>query len=218
MFPANAIRRHLEEICSAMRDHRRVWEEVMARPSTRHEGNAAAYAAARPHKVRMEQAWSLLAAHIPEELPHESPDTLEAWLRLCEVDVPAFRIGYLKERVYRSLKQVSLSPTQRDRVLRLALHHLGAPQWRREWRQLSRLAVRLATPAFLDAVEHVWVNTRTDQDRVKVGLFIGALLQRRDLRPHRPEGWADVPQQVDRIRKDYWDQVLLPRYQRTGWA
>jgi hypothetical protein len=166
----------------------------------------------------MEVAWSRLAAHLPEALPHLDPRTLERWLLICEVDVPAFRIGYLKERVYRSIKQCALTPTQLDRILRVALHHLGAPQWRREMRELSRLAVLIATPEFISGVDHVWRGARTDQDRVKVGLFIGALLQRRDLRPHFPETWREIPGQVAELRKRYWEDVVVPRYQRSGWA
>jgi hypothetical protein len=172
----------MEEIRSAMADHQRVWNEVYAKQAQlKRKDNTEAYAEARPHWERLHRAWERLASLLPSFEPGSSPEATYAWIQVCEIDVPAFRIGYLKEQIYRKFKKAPLNEEHRQRILALALHHLQACQWRRELRTLSPLAVSLADTDFLREVEALWSSDLQEIDRYKIGLFFSALLQRKDL-------------------------------------
>ena len=128
MSDLRTIRACMEEIRAAMADHQRVWREVKAAQArltgrgSRGQGNREAYGAARPHWERMARAWERLARELPEGGLDEAPGSVDLWIEVCEMDIPAFRLGYLKEQFW------GMPLDDRDRykvalALRRVLHH-----------------------------------------------------------------------------------------------
>ncbi len=200
-----------------MADHQRVWNEVYAKQAhLKKKSNREAYAEARPHWEELHRAWERLAAFLPEFEPGSSLEATNAWIQVCEIDVPAFRMGYLKEQIYRKLKRAPLNEEQTQRILSLALYHLQAPQWRRELRALSPLAVSLADDPFLRAIETLWATDLTEIDRYKVGLFFSALLQRKDLAGQSTVERHHVLSIVKALRNDHWKAITEAREERRN--
>ena len=77
-------------------------------------------------------------------------EAIDAILDFLETDIPAFRCGYAKEKFYRRLKNMSLTQNQIDRVKTIALDQCASDCYRREFRDLARLFIRLADQNFVE--------------------------------------------------------------------
>lgn len=71
-------------------------------------------------------------------------------IEFCEVDIPAFRCGYAKQRYFRKLKSLPLSDAHQVRLRRLAVDLCRGPNYGREMRDLSRLMIVLADHDLVD--------------------------------------------------------------------
>lgn len=66
-----------------------------------------------------------------------------------EIDIPAHRCGYVKEKYLRKLKSTELSETQKERLKQAALALVSRGKFRREFRDWSRLMIVLADETFV---------------------------------------------------------------------
>jgi hypothetical protein len=73
-------------------------------------------------------------------------------LEFLAVDVLAFGTGYAKEKCYRRLKHVELSPAQDQKIRAIALQRCASNEYRREDSELRRLVTKLADLDFLEKV------------------------------------------------------------------
>ena len=86
-------------------------------------------------------------------------------IEFLEVDIPAFRCGYAKEWYLRKLKNLPLSKPQCARLEKLALDMCGAPVFRREFREMTRLMIKLAEE---DLIEELRKLAESKSERIKL--------------------------------------------------
>lgn len=175
---AKQLRSHLEAIHRLMASHRQVWEAEKARTGD----NGAAYSAARRNWLAMMDHWTELYDLLPEwdRLERGDAEAVEGYLTFIEQDVPAFRVGYLKERVYRQLQRLQLSQIQRGRVLRHTLALVSHPDYRREMGALGILASKVCDEAFIAQLAQHFKAPAEPRIQVKAARM---LLQIHALRP-----------------------------------
>ena len=133
-------------------------------------------------------AWSALSL-LFNELERYEKDFLagETWaidaiIEFLEVDIPAFRCGYAKERYYRKLKSLALTEQQKDRIKNIAFKMSQSDNYRREFRDLARLMVKLADREFVEKMKSISENS-TPNIKFKIRIILETILQNRlDLR------------------------------------
>lgn len=76
-------------------------------------------------------------------------------LDFLEVDIPAHRCGYAKEKFYRRLKSFSLNANQTERIRRLAFKLCASGNYRREFRDLVRLMIKIADENFIEKIKEL---------------------------------------------------------------
>lgn len=114
------------------------------------------------------------------------PGSVDAILDFVEVDLPAFRTGYVKEKIYRKLKSMSLEPQQVERPASIALAQCDSDRYAREFRQLIRLMIKLADKEFVSKLAGK-MNSTHGIVRFKTQRMLTAILDNReDLQNERP--------------------------------
>ena len=92
------------------------------------------------------------------------PQAIDAILDFSEVDIPAFRCGYAKQKYFRKLKSLSLNKAQEERLRRLAYDLCRSPNYGREITDLARLMIRLANDPLIRELQQL---SRDTDDRVR---------------------------------------------------
>ncbi len=80
------------------------------------------------------------------------PESINAILDFIATDIPAFRCGYAKEKYLRRMKSQHLDPSQTERILKIGLEMCGKESYRREFRDLARVLIKLADSSFVESV------------------------------------------------------------------
>lgn len=78
---------------------------------------------------------------------------IDAILDFLEVDVPAFRCGYAKEKFFRRLKSLPLGSDQIERIRSLAYKLCATDSYRREFRDLARSMIKFANTDFVERIK-----------------------------------------------------------------
>jgi hypothetical protein len=103
-------------------------------------------------------------------------------LEFLVVDVLAFRSGYAKEKFYRRLKHVELSPAQIEKIKNIALQRCASKEYRRDDSDLRRLVTKHADLEFLDRVAEIPAAEGSRVEGHKKQMFQTVLAGRKDLR------------------------------------
>jgi hypothetical protein len=103
-------------------------------------------------------------------------------LEFLAVDVLAFRAGYDKEKCYRRLKHVELSPIQIEQIKNIALLRCASDEYRREDLELRRLVTKLADSAFLQKIAAIPAHNGSRVAVHKERMIEAVLAGRKDLR------------------------------------
>lgn len=107
---------------------------------------------------------------------------IDAILNFIEVDIPAFRCGYAKTVYFRKLKSLRLNEIQKERIGKIAYKMCASENYRREFRDLARLMIKIADEDFLEKIKLLRENSR-DIVRFKTDLMLQTIVQNRvDLR------------------------------------
>lgn len=106
------------------------------------------------------------------------PSAIDAILDFLETDIPAFRCGYVKEKFFRRLKSMSLNSAQTERVRNLALELCKTESYRREFRDLVRLTIKLADTAFVGRIRGL-VESSDGIVKFKSQLMLSTILSNR---------------------------------------
>jgi hypothetical protein len=80
-------------------------------------------------------------------------DAIDQVIDFLEIDIPAFRLGYQKEQIYRELKKIDLSAGQIARLKQIALALCTNDGYRRELSYTARLMSKLADREFIEELE-----------------------------------------------------------------
>jgi len=109
-------------------------------------------------------------------------------LEFLAVDVLAFGCGYAKEKCYRRLKHVELSPSQAGRIKDIALKRCASNEYRRDDTELRRLIAKIADLEFLEKIAaipaHDGSRVAGHKERMIRAVFDG----RKDLRDELKRG------------------------------
>jgi hypothetical protein len=138
----NRFRELVERLYIAHTEFQRVWKAYRPYCMTTKE----------PQEVTdaRNKFWAALNALFGKLQPFEQPflagdpKAIEAVLEFAEVDIPAFRCGYAKQRYFRKLKSLPLNKTQEARLRHLAYNLCRGPNYGRELADMARLMIRLA--------------------------------------------------------------------------
>jgi len=103
-------------------------------------------------------------------------------LEFLAVDISAFGCGYAKEKCYRRLKHVELSPNQVRLIKDIALKRCASDEYRREDAELRRLITKLADLEFLEKVAAIPARDESRVFEHKKRMFQSILAGRKDLR------------------------------------
>jgi hypothetical protein len=82
-----------------------------------------------------------------------------------EIDIPAFRCGYVKEKFLRKLKSVALAEHQQTRLKKVALSLVAQGHYRRELSGWSRLMIVMADEEFIRSLQDVIKSLDAGQAR-----------------------------------------------------
>jgi hypothetical protein len=81
--------------------------------------------------------------------------SIDGILDFIAVDIPAFRCGYAKEKYLRRLKSLHLNPSQIEFIREIGLSMCSSESYRREFRDLARLLIKLADSSFIENVREL---------------------------------------------------------------
>lgn len=76
-----------------------------------------------------------------------------------EIDIPAYRVGYMKESLYYELKKRELTLSQKERLLHYTLNLLSSPYFRRELGKLLKLIKKFTNDDFTNQLIELKSNT-----------------------------------------------------------
>jgi hypothetical protein len=103
-------------------------------------------------------------------------------LEFLAVDVLAFGCGYAKEKCYRRLKHVELSPSHIGRIKDIALKRCASNEYRRDDAELRRLVSKIADLEFLEKLTAIPAHDGSRVAGHKEGMIRAVLDGRKDLR------------------------------------
>ena len=103
-------------------------------------------------RERASSAITRAVANITLSFQGGEPKAIDSVLNFIEIGIPAFRTGYRKEWYYKTLKRLQLNDAQISRPNSYALTLLELSEYRRVWRELSRLLIVIADRQTLDEI------------------------------------------------------------------
>jgi hypothetical protein len=147
----------MNSVYKAHRDFHAAWSTRYRKPRTQPEPvevtNCRNY-----FFVQLDRLFNELAKY-EENFFNGKPEAIDAILNFLEVDIPAFRCGYAKEKFFRRLKSLPLNSIQEKRILDLAYKLCQTNTYRREFRDLVRLTIKLADKEFVERIESLRKNS-----------------------------------------------------------
>ena len=109
-------------------------------------------------------------------------------LEFLAVDILAFGCGYAKEKCYRRLKHVELSPSQIGLIKDIALKRCASDEYRREDAELRRLVAKIADLEFLEKISAIPADKGSKVADHKERMMKAVLDGRKDLRDELKRG------------------------------
>ncbi|HUR97898.1 MAG TPA: hypothetical protein VMZ26_07470 [Pyrinomonadaceae bacterium] len=135
------------------------------------------YALDRLYKERLDSIWNGFAGG--------EANSIDEVIDFLEIDIPAHRCGYVKEKLLRKLKSVELTESQRTRLKQAALDLVSKGKFRRELRDWARLMIRLADEEFVKGLEDVIQSLDTGAARGAERMLRTVLENRHDFQQER---------------------------------
>lgn len=156
------------------REYQRIYKETVTLTSS----SGKAYGAAGKLDPQLSEAYSALFELMPDEagLAKGEVNELEKLFEFLETDIHAFRCGYWKAEYFTLLKKLKLHPNHSARVRNLALNYIEWPGYRREFRELSRLAILHADQKFVEKVKHLYEEDQDEAVRQKAKIMLYKVL------------------------------------------
>lgn len=189
--------------------------------ATRRLPEKAAPAPRDPLEARLEQiraAWERMGELLPGDFPDEDAPCLEAWIDFEGMDAPAFRAGYLSERLSRAFQRVPASLPERRRLLALALREAAICAPRRELADLGWITAQLGGATEMEGLTAIFALAAEPPHRYKAGSILLKLLGLHpELRPACPIPLAALEREILHLRREHWERHLRPRIEAELW-
>jgi len=96
-----------------------------------------------------------------EEMRKGNPRNVEFVIRFLEKDEYKFGTGYIKEDIWRNLKRVSLTESQKERIRKVAFQYL-LKGMRREFWYMCRFIRHIANDTFQSQVQQYIKSEQAD--------------------------------------------------------
>ncbi len=106
-------------------------------------------------------------------------EAIDSIINFLEIDIPAFRCGYAKEKYFRKLKSLSLNENQKERIYNLAYNLCQSDSYRREFRDLVRLMIKIADADFIQKLKTLEEKS-DDIVKFKIKIMSETILQNRE--------------------------------------
>lgn len=123
-----------------------------------------------------EKLWSKLLYPLQSKFNTNAGSAVEEVLDFLEIDIPAFRCGYLKEHFLERLKGISLTDTQKLRLRGIALELCKNDTVRREFRRWVNLMRQIADKDFVNQLQDLL--TTNSKTRAAKLMLEGVLTQK----------------------------------------
>lgn len=104
---------------------------------------------------------------------------IDSIINFLEIDIPAFRCGYAKEKFFRKLKSLRLNENQKERLRNLAYNLCLSESYRREFRDLVRLMIKIADTDFIESLKQIEKESG-DIVKFKIKIMLKTILQNRE--------------------------------------
>lgn len=106
-------------------------------------------------------------------------EAIDSIINFLEIDLLAFRCGYAKEKYFRKLKSLQLNENQQERLLNLAYNLCVSDSYRREFRDLARLMIKISDTEFIEKLRPLEKES-DDIVKFKVRIMLGTILKNRE--------------------------------------
>lgn len=127
------------------------------------DANGVAYDAASPLSDKRDEFLAALFKELPfEKFLEGKPEAIDSILDFLEIDVRAFRCGYVKQWCFRKLKYLPLNQKQIVRLHEIMLAACQEKGQRGEMRDLVRLMIKIADETLVQELQRV---VRIDADK-----------------------------------------------------
>jgi len=120
-----------------------------------------------------------------ENFSNQKEGATDAVIDFLEIDIPAHRCGYIKEKFLRKLKSVELTGPQQTRLKEAALELVSSGSFRRELGDWWRLMINLADEEFVTSLRDIIRSLDTGSARGAERMLKVVLEHRLDLQ--RPD-------------------------------
>ncbi len=127
------------------------------------------------------ELWEKLLFPLQEKFAGDPASAVDDVIDFIEVDIPAFRCGYVKERFLRRLKSVQLTEGQQSRLRNIAVTMCKKGRLTREFRYWVRLMNLLANSDFVSELREIAL-TDSERSRYAANIMLKSIAsQRTDL-------------------------------------
>ena len=106
-------------------------------------------------------------------------EAIDSIINFLEIDIPAFRCGYAKEKYFRKLESLSLNENQKEKLRNIAFNLCSSDSYRREFRDLVRLMIKIADADFIEKLKTL-EKTSNDVIKFKIKMMSETILQNRE--------------------------------------
>lgn len=128
------------------------------------------------------QLWNRKLDPLQQRFSEDPRGTVDGVIDFLEIDIPAFRCGYLKEHFLQKLKAVELDATQKWRLKQATIDLCARMNFRRELRYWSRLMIKLADIDFIAELQEIARHSAGRKFNAAQHVLDTVLENRKDLR------------------------------------
>ena len=180
-MPDERLRSLMQDLYDAHRAFRQEWDkwwgegtQTMEPESVKNARDRFWEALNRLFDERLYSLWENFSAN--------KAKAADAVIDFLEIDIPAHRCGYVKEKFLRKLKSVELTEAQQTRLKGAAIELVSAGNFRREFGDWTKLMIVLADDAFIVRLREAGRSLDTVRARYADRMLGSVLDNRPDLR------------------------------------
>jgi hypothetical protein len=129
------------------------------------------------------ELWNNLLDPLQRKFHADPESAIDEVLDFLEVDIPAFRCGYLKEYFLDHIKSVGLTDVQKNRLRSIAVKLCEENTVRREFRRWIKLMIAIADSNFAARLNSLAKQLDEENQRATILMLKKLVKHRKDLSP-----------------------------------
>lgn len=124
----------------------------------------------------------ILALGLPE-INRDNPNTANNAIAFIGYQTKAFRIGYFKERLIRSLKRFPFNEVQKQELREIFIKHISNNIYYRELKELTRLMIQISDKDLIAEINNIAIQSDNPYIKNRAARSVKIILgNRKDLR------------------------------------